>query len=187
MGSGREGPRRADLCALRRPAQRRAAGLRERQPRDAARARRRASPPPRGGPSPRVPGDQGRAVRRLPAAGFVRRRHRRRRRPRHRVRRGDARGGRAGRRADGRLPQLLRRAARRARGASGSSRRTWPGTKSRWRRSGSTRRVAIRRPIRQPMAGGEILFGVAGFAPLRRRARSTSSCPTSSTAAGCSS
>ena len=29
--------------------------------------------------------------------------------------------------------------------------------------------VAIRRSIRQPMAGGELLFGAAGFAPLHRR------------------
>lgn len=29
--------------------------------------------------------------------------------------------------------------------------------------------VEIRRRIRQPMAGGEILYGVAGFAPLCRR------------------
>ena len=50
-----------------------------------------------------------------------------------------------------------------ARAACGS-----PGTRSPWRRSSSTTRWRSGSAIRQPMAGGEVLFGVAGFAPLSR-------------------
>ena len=38
--------------------------------------------------------------------------------------------------------------------------------------------LAIRRRIRQPMAGGETLFGLSGFAPLVRRRAVDTSCPT---------
>ncbi len=50
--------------------------------------------------------------------------------------------------------------------SAGAARLAWYESPS--RQSESKRRADIRRRIQQPMAGGEMLYGVAGFAPLSR-------------------